>query len=250
MKTALGIDIGGTGIKAAVVDLETGHLTTPRQRLRTPHPATPKAVGRTIRTLVDSDEFREPALVGAGFPAAIKCGRVLTASNVDQKWIGEDAAALLTKATGRQTIVLNDADAAGLAEIRFGAGREVPGVVLMITLGTGIGCGLFYNGALFPNTELGHIEVRGKQAELRASELVRERRGLSWSAWARRVQEYLNVIDSLLWPDLVIIGGGVSATPEKFLPRIRIRPKLVPAMLGNDAGIIGAAIHAAEHPPA
>ncbi|MGH2633119.1 MAG: polyphosphate--glucose phosphotransferase [Tepidiformaceae bacterium] len=246
MTTALGIDIGGTGIKAAVVDLEHGTLATQRKRLKTPHPATPKAVAQTIQKLVDDDELRAPQLVGAGFPAAIKDGHVLSAANVDRKWIGPDAAALISTATGRRTVVLNDADAAGLAAIRFGAGKGVDGVVLMITLGTGIGCGLFFNGALFPNTELGHVQVRGKDAELRASESVREKKDLSWRAWARRVQEYLDVIDRLLWPDLVIIGGGVSATPEKFLPRIHIRPKLVAATLGNEAGIIGAAMYAAE----
>lgn len=246
MTTALGIDIGGTGIKAAVVDLEKGTLATQRKRLKTPHPATPKAVMQTVQALLNDDELREPQIVGAGFPAAIKDGHVLTAANVDPKWIGQDAAALLTTATGRHTTVLNDADAAGVAEVRFGAGKGVDGVVLMITLGTGIGCGLFFKGRLFPNTELGHIEVRGKDAELRASEAVRVAKGLSWGAWAKRVQEYLNVLDRLIWPDLVIIGGGVSATPEKFLPKIHIRPKLVAATLGNDAGIIGAAIYASE----
>lgn len=246
MTTALGIDIGGTGIKAAVVDLERGTLTTQRKRLKTPQPATPKAVSQTIQRLVDDEEMRAPQLAGAGFPAAIKDGRVLSAANVDRHWIGQDAAALISTTTGRRTAVLNDADAAGLAEMRFGAGKGVDGVVLMITLGTGIGCGMFYNGELFPNTELGHLQVRGKDAERRASESARERKALSWGAWAGRVQEYLDVIDRLLWPDLVIIGGGVSATPEKFLPRIHIRPKLVAATLGNDAGIIGAAMYAAE----
>jgi len=246
MTTALGIDIGGTGIKAATVDLDKGTLATLRKRLKTPRPATPKAIARTIRELVDSEELREPEIVGAGFPAAIKEGIVLTAANVDPRWIGEDASALIGSATGRPTVVLNDADAAGVAEVRFGAGKGVAGVVLMITLGTGIGCGLFFNGELFPNTELGHIEVRGKDAERRASESARERKDLSWASWAKRVEEYLQAIDRLVWPDLVIIGGGVSATPEKFLPRIRIRPKLVAATLGNDAGIIGAAMYAAE----
>jgi len=243
---ALGIDIGGTGIKAAAVDLEAGKLTTARKRLKTPHPATPAAVAATVKEIVDEGELRSLTVVGAGFPAVIKDGKAESAANVNRRWIGTDVAALLGEATGRPTTVVNDADAAGLAELRFGAGRGTRGVVLMITLGTGIGCGLFHNGDLIPSTELGHIEVRGKDAERRAAELVRERKHLSWGSWAKRVEEYLNALDRLMWPDLIIIGGGVSATPEKFLPRIHVRPRIVAATLGNDAGIVGAALYAAQ----
>ena len=243
---AIGIDIGGTGIKAAVVDLDTGTLATERRRLLTPQPALPKAVAKTVARLFEQEELRAPQLVGAGFPAVVKDGVALTAANVDKSWIGTNVAETIGAAIGRTVTAFNDADAAGLAELRFGAGKDVRGMVAMITLGTGIGCALFLNGTLVPNTELGHIQIRGKDAERRAAASVRERKKLTWKEWSGRVEEYLNALDALIWPDLIIIGGGVSATPEKFIPRLQCRPKVVAATLGNDAGIIGAALHAAE----
>ena len=246
MATVLGIDIGGTGIKAACVDLERGTLTTDRARALTPQPAVPKAVARTILGLVKDIPLDDGAVVGAGFPAVIKDGRAETAANVDSSWIGADVEELISTAIGHPTAVVNDADAAGLAEVRFGAGRDVSGVVVMVTLGTGIGTGLFVNGQLIPNSELGHLEVRGKDGERRAAASVRERSHLSWKTWAKRVQEYLRELDEVLWPDHIIIGGGVSKEWAKFGPYIKVRPTIVPATLGNDAGIIGAALFAQE----
>jgi polyphosphate glucokinase len=245
-RTALGIDIGGSGIKAAVVDLETGELATARSRVVTPQPAVPKAVSRAIAGLTRTPEFEGPGLVGAGFPAVIKHGLAETASNVDESWIGEDVVALLSAATQRRAYVLNDADAAGIAEMRFGAGRRVDGVVAMVTLGTGIGTGLFLDGKLFPNTELGHLEVRGRIAERRAAASVRDTSKLSWKRWAARVEEYLQMLERVIWPDLIIIGGGVSKDWGRFFPYIRTRAPLVAAQMQNDAGIVGAALYAEE----
>lgn len=245
-RTALGIDIGGSGIKAAVVDLETGGLVTERSRVVTPQPALPGAVSRAIAELVRRPEFEGPELVGAGFPAVIKHGHAETASNVDQSWIGEDVVALIGAVTQRRAYVINDADAAGLAEMRFGAGRGVRGVVVMVTLGTGIGTGLFLDGKLFPNTELGHVEVRGRIAERRAAAAVRDTSKLSWKRWASRVEEYLQEMEGLLWPDLIIIGGGVSKDWPRFFPFLRTRAPLVAAQMRNEAGIVGAALFAAE----
>lgn len=245
-RLGVGIDIGGTGIKVAAVDLDEGRLASERRRVLTPQPATPKAVARVIGEMLQHDDIRGPAIVGAGFPAVVKSGTILTAANVAQNWIGTDAGSLLSAVAGRTVYMLNDADAAGLAEVRFGAGRGQMGEVIMVTLGTGIGTGMFVDGKLVPNSELGHIEVRCKDAELRAAASVRVRKKLSWKTWAANVEEYLNALDRLIWPDLIIIGGGVSAEPEKFLPLIKTRCRVVPAKLGNDAGIIGAALYAAE----
>lgn len=242
----LGIDVGGTGIKVAVVDLDSGELVTERKRIATPHPAKPHAVGHAISELLSDEAFEKVEMAGVGFPAVIKDGHAETASNIDEDWVGADVERLMTHVTGKRTFVGNDADVAGLAEVRWGAGKGVEGVVLMLTLGTGIGSGLFLDGVLVPNTELGHIEIRGKDAERRAAASVRERKELSWGKYAKRLERYLEKIDSVLWPDLVIIGGGISAEPEKFLPRIHTRAPVVPAKLGNDAGIIGAALYAAE----
>lgn len=243
---AIGIDIGGTGIKAALVDLERGRLASERRRVLTPRPATPAACAKAIANLVLAPTPLEGPLVGAGFPGVVKRGRTLTAANVDPGWVDIDAGALIASATGRPASVLNDADAAGMAEVRFGAGKGHGGEIVMVTLGTGIGTGLFLDGRLVPNTELGHLEIRGKDAERRASAVARERRKLGWQRWARDVEEYLQRLEALLWPDLFIIGGGVSAVPERFLPYIKTRCPVVPAALGNDAGIIGAALHAAS----
>lgn len=240
----LGIDIGGTGIKGAPVNIETGELTAPRYRIPTPHPAKPAAVADVVAEIAQHFGWNGP--IGCTFPAVVKEGVTYTAANVDPDWIGFNGQALLKKRTGCPLILLNDADAAGIAEMTLGAGRGEQGVVLMVTLGTGIGTALFNRGVLLPNTELGHIEIDGKDAELRASERVRIERKLSWKKWAERVNRYLNRIEALLWPDLIIIGGGVSKEHTKFLPRLTTRARLVPAELFNEAGIVGAAIAARD----
>jgi polyphosphate glucokinase len=243
--SVLGIDIGGSGIKGAPVDIDKGTLAAERVRFETPQPATPAAVAKVVAEVAKS--FPDVAgPVGATFPAVVKNGVVLTAANVDAGWIGADADALFTKALGREVSMANDADLAGMAEMRFGVGRDRSGVIVMVTLGTGIGTALFVDGKLVPNTELGHIEIDGKDAETRAAASVRERKGLSFADWAPRVQTYLRRLDALLWPDLFVIGGGVSRKAEKFLPLIDVRPDVVPAQLQNEAGIVGAALLAAE----
>jgi len=236
----LGIDIGGTGIKGAPVDTETGQLTGERHRILTPKPATPDAVIDTAAQIVKHFNWNGP--IGCGFPAVIKHGVVHTASNVAPEWIGVNAQSLMEQATGQKPAFLNDADAAGLAEMHFGAGKGHEGVVLLVTLGTGIGTAMFVNQQLVPNTELGHIEVRGKDGEERAAERVRIEKELSWEKWATRVDEYLTAIESLLWPDLIIIGGGASKKHERFFPHLTIKTEIVPAELRNEAGIIGAAL--------
>lgn len=236
----VGIDIGGTGIKVGAVDLERGTLLAKRVRVETPHPASPTAVVDTVRSLLDG--FDAAAPLGITLPSVVLHGVVKTASNIDASWIGTDAAALFSDAFGRPVGVINDADAAGMAEVRFGAGRGVPGVVILVTLGTGIGSGLFVDGQLVPNTELGHLHLHHGDAEDWAAESARERDQLSWKAWARRVANYLELVESLLWPDLFIIGGGVSRQSDKFLPLIECRTTVVPAQLHNDAGIVGGAL--------
>ncbi|HEV3226704.1 MAG TPA: ROK family protein [Acidimicrobiales bacterium] len=240
----MGVDIGGTGIKGAPVDLDKGELAGERVRIVTPKPATPKAVADVVADVVSHFGWVGP--VGATFPAVVKNGVALTAANVDKEWIGADAADLFAQRLGAPVTVLNDADAAGLAEMRYGAGRDKSGVVVMITLGTGIGCGMFVDGRLVPNTELGHIEIGGKDAERIAADSVRERKKLSWKKYAARVEDYLRRLDALIWPDLVIIGGGASKKADQFLPRIHVRPPVVPALLQNEAGIVGAALAANE----
>jgi polyphosphate glucokinase len=244
MATLLGIDIGGTGIKGAPVDVNTGELIAPRERILTPQPATPEAVAEVVTELFRHFDWTGPA--GATFPAVIKDGVARSAANVDSSWIGTNAAELFMKATGAPVTVVNDADAAGVAEMEFGAGRNRRGVVLMVTLGTGIGSALFLDGELVPNTELGHIEIRGKEAEKRAAESVREREALTWEKYARRLQEYFMTIEKLFSPDLIIIGGGISKKPEKFLPLLTLRTAVVAAELQNEAGIVGAAVAAAH----
>lgn len=239
---ALGIDIGGTGIKGAVVDTARGSCTGARYRLETPLPATPHAVTSTVKKLVTHFKWKGP--IGITLPSVVKRGVVLTASNIDSSWIGKDAAQLFRKALKQSVTVLNDADAAGVAEANFGAGAAFRGVVLLITLGTGIGSALLYNGTLIPNSEFGHLEVRGKDAEKRASNRVRESKDLSWKRWSKNVDEYLRSIEALIWPDLIIIGGGVSKKHKKFLPQLTTRAKVVPAKLLNEAGIVGAALEA------
>ena len=238
----LGIDIGGSGIKGAPVDIETGLLTAERHRLDTPQPSKPEAVADTVAAIVKHFDWK--GRVGCTFPAVIKKGVVLTAANVDKAWIGTNGEKLLKNKTKRSVALLNDADAAGLAEVQFGAGRGKAGVMLVVTLGTGIGSALFVDGQLVPNTELGHIEVRGKDGESRASDRVRQEKDLTWKQWAQRVDEYLHRLEALFWPDLLIIGGGVSKKADKFLPRLTVQAKVVPARLMNDAGVVGAALAA------
>ena len=242
----LGVDIGGSGIKAAVVDLATGSLTTERVRVPTPQPATPKAVSAVVSALVGTIDFE--GTVGATFPAVIQRGVAMTAANVDKSWLGTDVSAILAAATGAPVMVLNDADAAGVAEMRVGAGRAASGTVVMVTLGTGIGTGLFIDGALVPNTELGHLELDGADAESRAADSARDREGLSWSKWAKRVQRFLRHLEMLLTPDLFIVGGGASKRATNWLPGIDVRTPIRVAELRNDAGIVGAAFAAAEAP--
>ncbi len=239
---ALGVDIGGSGIKAAPVDVVTGRLMTKRERIPTPRHSTPAAVGEVVAQL--TARFRWSGAVGCTFPAVIKKGVALSAANVDRSWIGTDVDEVLSKATSCPVTVLNDADAAGVAEMRWGAGRDRDGLVFMITLGTGIGSALFIDGVLVPNTELGHLVIRGKDAEARASANAREERKLSWGDWAKLVDEYLRYVERLFSPDLFIIGGGVSERADRFVPLLTVQAPVVPAAMGNDAGIAGAALHA------
>jgi polyphosphate glucokinase len=240
----LGIDIGGTGMKGALVDTKKGELKTKRFRLLTPNPATPEAMCKTLAQIVS--HFGWKGRVGCGLPAVIKNGKVRFAANLSDKWIGIQAQEVFSATTGYSILMANDADLAGLAEMRFGAGRDRNGVVLIVTLGTGIGTALFMDGRLVPNTEFGHIEIRGKDAENRAAANVRGRKKMSWKKWARYVNEYLEHIELYLCPELVIVGGGVSKKYNKFLPLLTVNLEVVAAHLRNDAGIIGAALAAAE----
>jgi polyphosphate glucokinase len=240
----VGVDIGGTGIKAAPVDIVTGDLTADRIRLPTPSPATPQAVANVVGEALDLIGVEGP--VGLAIPAVVRGAVVETASHIDPTWIGVNAVDFFSKVTGRQVAVLNDADAAGVAEISFGAGRGITGVVAMITLGTGIGSALFVDGTLVPNSELGHLPLHGGEAEKWAAESVRERDQVSWEEYAQRLQAYLDLIQTVLWPQLVIIGGGISNISDKFLPLMQLRTPIVPAQLRNHAGIIGAAMFAPQ----
>ena len=235
----LGIDIGGTGIKGAPVNVERGELSEDRFRLRTPNPARPADVTDTVARVVEYFGWRGP--VGCGFPAVVRHGRVDTAANISNKWIGTDARSMFEAATGCTCTVLNDADVAGMAEMRFGAGRGRGGVVLVLTLGTGIGSALFTDGKLVPNTEFGHVQLHGRAAERWAADSVRERKGLSWKRWAARLDEYLKAVHFSLWPELIILGGGVSKRHGKFLRHLTVDAEVVPAQLRNEAGIVGAA---------
>jgi polyphosphate glucokinase len=248
---AIGVDVGGSGIKVGVVDVVKGELVSLRLRVATPVPSTPqvvvKAISRTVaRAIKQAGGLPAAVPVGVGVPSVVISGVTKSAANIDPGWIDFDAGRALTTALKRQVTVLNDADAAGLAEMRFGAGVGEMGVVFVLTLGTGLGSGLFNDGVLVPNTELGHMEIRGRDAERRSAAAARTRRGLSWKAWAMDLDEHLAAIDKLFSPNLIILGGGVSKQPEKFIPRLTVRPRVVPAKLRNDAGIVGAAMAAAE----
>ncbi len=243
MTKGFGIDIGGSGVKGAPVDLEKGCLAAPRYRIPTPRPSTPAAVGQVVRRLLD--HFEWSGQVGCTFPAVVKAGITRTAANVDSAWIDCRADEALSAIAGRELHLVNDADAAGLAEVRYGAARDTRGTVIVLTLGTGIGSAVFLDGHLLPNTEFGHLEIRGKAAERRASDRVRKEEDLDWVTWAKRLEEYLRRMEDLFWPDLFVIGGGVSKRHESFLPLLQTRTPIEPARLRNDAGIIGAALRAA-----
>lgn len=241
----LGIDIGGTGIKTAVVETTTGELITERTRVATPRPATPQAIGATLKEVVKEHKWSGP--IGIGFPAAIQHGVARTAANVDKSFIGLPIADYFSKQTGCPVYMANDADVAGLAEMRFGAGKNNRGVVLIITIGTGLGTALFSDGHLMPNTELGHVFLsNGVEAERYASEAVRVTKDLKWKEWGDRFNLYLTTMESLLWPDLIILGGGVSDKLHKFSPMITAKVPVVAASFLNQAGIVGAALFAEE----
>jgi polyphosphate glucokinase len=244
MATLLGIDIGGTGMKAAPVDTATGELIAARHRILTPHPATPDAMAKVVGEL--ARYFDWTGVVGATLPSVVKAGVARTAANIDPSWIGTDASAIFARASGCDVTVVNDADAAGVAEMEFGAGKGRDGVVMMLTLGTGIGTALFVDGRLMPNTELGHLKLGKQEAEARASDSVRQRLGLSWGQWAKRLDRYLLELERLLQPDLFIVGGGVSKKHDRFLPRLTTHSEVVPAKLLNEAGIVGAAVVAQQ----
>jgi polyphosphate glucokinase len=237
-----GVDIGGSGIKGGVVDLDVGKLVGDRIRIPTPDPSKPDAVADVVKQIVD--EFGWAGPLGVTLPAVIKGGVAHTAANIDKTWLGTDAAALFGERLGRrhdEVVVLNDADAAGVAEISYGWPDDQKGVVVLLTFGTGIGSALFLDGKLIPNTEFGHLEVDGHDAETRAAASVKEEKDLSWEEWAVRVSRYVRSLEDLIWPDLIIAGGGVSKKADKWLPLLDVRTRVVAAELRNDAGIVGAA---------
>ncbi len=239
----LGIDVGGTGIKTGLVDTESGELIGERERIDTPRPATPAAIAQSLRAILDEREWSGP--VGVGFPAAIAHGVARTASNIDKSFIGLAVADYFSSETGRTVHVANDADVAGLAEMRFGAGKDEPGVVLIVTIGTGLGTAVFSGGHLLPNTELGHIYLdNGVEAERYAAESVRVVQKLKWKNWGGRLNRYLVTMEKLLWPDLIILGGGVSRKLHKFAPELTTQAPIVAASFLNQAGIVGAALFA------
>lgn len=238
----LGIDVGGSGIKGAPVDTETGQLLAERIRIKTPKNGEPEPIAEVVNQIAQSFNWKAP--IGIGFPAPIKGGVAMMAANVSEKWVGTNADALFTKITGCDCTMINDADAAGVAEMSFGAGRGNYGTVIMITLGTGIGTAIFHRGQLLPNTEFGHLEIDGEDAEFRASDAARQRDDLSWKKYAKRLNKFLGTMERLFWPNLFIVGGGISKESEKFLPLLTIDTHVVPAQLLNEAGIVGAALGA------
>jgi polyphosphate glucokinase len=240
----LGIDVGGTGIKGAPVETDTGALLAERYRILTPESAKPAPVAEVVRKLASQFDWHAP--IGCGFPAVIRDGIAESAANINQKWIGTNVAQLFSEATGCTVFVVNDADAAGLAEVNFGAGKDVNGVVLMITIGTGLGSALFIDGKLVPNTELGHIEIDCDVAETVASDIVRKQQDLSWKKWAKRLDKYLHTLENLFSPNLMILGGGAIKKQDQFLHLLTLSTKVIPATLGNDAGIVGAALAARQ----
>lgn len=240
----LGIDIGGSGIKGAPVDTQTAALLAPRFRVPTPSPSKPQAVADTIANIVKN--FTWQGLIGCGYPGVVQNGFTMSAANVHKQWIGLDAATLITNVTGCQTYMINDADAAGLAEMTFGAGLDRKGVVFILTIGTGLGTALFKDGILIPNTEFGHIEIDCQDAETYATDAARKRLKLSWKRWARYLNKYLLTMEKLVSPDLIILGGGVSKEHDRFVPYLTTQAEIVPAQMLNEAGIVGAALAARD----
>jgi polyphosphate glucokinase len=238
----LGIDVGGSGIKGAPVSIATGQLLTERLRIKTPKGAEPESIADVVAEIADS--FKWKGRIGIGFPAPIKAGVAMMAANVSEKWVGLNGDDLFTGRTGRKCTMINDADAAGLAEMEFGAGKGQPGTVILITLGTGIGTAVFHRGNLLPNTEFGHLDMNGMDAEDRASDAVREREDLSWKKYAERLTNYLEEMEKLFWPDLFIIGGGISRQSDKYIPLLEVETPVIPAQFMNEAGIVGAALAA------
>lgn len=249
-RLAIGVDVGGSGIKAAVVDVDTGEMVSERLRVPTPVPSTPEevsaAIGRLVRRMAKATPVPDDAPVGVGLPGVAIGGQLKTAANIDPAWVDYPIADKLSKSLKRRVEIVNDADAAGIAEMRFGVGAGKPGTVIFLTLGTGVGSGVFVDGTLVPNTEFGQMEIRGRPAERRSAAAARNRRGLSWKAWAQDLDEHLQRIEDLMWPALFILGGGVSKNADKFVPRLTARTPVVPAELRNDAGIVGSAIVAVE----
>lgn len=240
----LGIDIGGSGIKGAIVDTEAGAFVTDRIRIGTPQPAKPPAVAAVVAEI--AERFERSSAIGCTVPAVVQHGVTLTAANIDDDWIGADAKSLFERETGKPVMVMNDADAAGVAEMKFGAGRGQRGSVVILTLGTGVGSSLFIDGRLVPNTEFGHLIIRGKDAEERTSDRARQINAYSWKAWGKRLSEHLQYMEALITPDLFVIGGGISKKYKKFFRYIECDTEIVPAQLRNRAGIVGAAIAAAD----
>ena len=246
-KKAVGIDIGGTGIKGAIVDLKSGSLVSDRLRYETPEGGTPKAIASTLKELISRLPNAKGLPVGICFPAVVKNGVTMSAANVSKDWIGLDADRLFEKELRTTVHVLNDADAAGLAEAKYGAAAKQKGLVVVTTLGTGIGTALIYNGKLIPNSELGHLEIDGVDYESKAAYSAKERENLTWVQWAKRLQKYYSTLEALLTPDLFIVGGGVSKEYEEFLPLLNLKTPIVPAENRNSAGIMGAAYWAKKH---
>ena len=244
---AFGVDIGGSGIKAAPVDLTKGDFAEPRLKILTPEVSTPQAVAKIVKQQLDHFEVPESAPVGIAFPAPIKPGQKLDfMANLDQSWIGVDVTEVFSEACGRPVVVVNDADAAGIAEVKFGAAKDHPGLVLVTTLGTGIGTALIHRGVLIPNTELGHLEIDGHDAETQAAASVKTNLGLNYADYSVRLQRYYERLEALFWPDLLVVGGGISKDSDKYLHRLDLKTPIVPAALRNRAGIIGAAWLAAD----
>jgi polyphosphate glucokinase len=240
-KRAIGIDVGGTGIKAAIVDTKSGELLSERFRMETPAGGEPEDIAMVVREIVDRLEPKPSLAAGVCFPAVVRHGFTQSAANVSEEWIGLNAHSLFEAFLGRHVHVINDADAAGAAEMKFGAGKGAKGLTIMTTLGTGIGSALFYNGVLIPNSELGHLEIGGLDAEQEAAFSAMEREGLSFQDWAKRLERYYKTLERLFSPDLIIVGGGISKSHQEFLPLINIDTEIVPAKTKNAAGIIGAA---------
>ncbi|MGO2662769.1 MAG: polyphosphate--glucose phosphotransferase [Propionibacterium freudenreichii] len=240
----LGIDVGGSGIKGAPVDLEAGEMAVPRRKVLTPQPSTPEACAGAMATIIEQFADQIDGPIGVAVPAPVLHGVTPFMANLDQSWVGLDADAYLSEKLGREVVLVNDADAAGVAEMQYGAGRGKQGTVVLTTLGTGVGTALFHDGRLVPNTEFGHIEINGRDAESRAASSYMEREHISYKKWAKHLQRYYSTLEKLLWPDLFIVGGGVSREYKRFLPLLNLQTPIVPASLRNGAGTIGAALAA------